>query len=88
MLLGRVTIHGESMWPLLVPEKAYLVTGILRPRVGDVVLAETGDGLVVKRIARIERGILSLEGTVSWSSRYEVSRESVKGVLLKARWKY
>lgn len=89
-----VRVRGESMWPVLVPGRRYLATTFMKARDGDIVVADTPDGIVVKRVVRCVCALASrhtlephlhLSGMVSWSSAYVVSPEQICGVLVRSR---
>jgi hypothetical protein len=56
-----LNVRGESMLPLLHEGDVVLVNIAAVPRPGDVVLARTEDGYVVKRLARISTAGVLLE---------------------------
>lgn len=62
--LGRyvaLNVSGESMSPLLHDGDVVLVNMAASPRPGDIVLARTDEGYVVKRLARISTAGVLLE---------------------------
>jgi len=83
-----VRISGESMWPSLVPGRHYAVSGLLRPRIGDDIVAANPreeSSFIVKKITAHEGGNWILNGTVPWSSSFTVVPQDVVGVLLRSR---
>lgn len=92
-MLGRVLflvrVSGESMWPSLVPGRRYWATSLLKPRVGDVVVAVHPHDhtiFVVKKITTHDGNAYGLDGTVPWSSSFTVPADTVVGVLLHSRF--
>jgi hypothetical protein len=93
-ILFRVRVSGESMWPGLVPGRHYWASGLLKPRVGDTVVAEhprEPGTFVVKKVTvlngerngrKADRQV-SLDGTMPWSSSFVVAADSIAGVLLE-----
>jgi hypothetical protein len=83
-----VRVSGESMWPSFVPGKHYAASGLLRPRVGDDVVARNPneDGFVVKKITAHRGENWELNGTVPWSSSFTVAPQDVVGVVLRSRF--
>ncbi len=76
------------MWPSLVPGRHYAVSGLLRPRVGDDIVAANPhepEQFVVKKITTHEGDNWVLNGTVPWSSSFTVAPQDVVGVVLRSR---
>jgi SOS-response transcriptional repressor LexA len=56
-----LNVTGESMVPLLHDGDVVLVNMAAEPRAGDVVLARTDEGYVVKRLANVSPAAITLE---------------------------
>lgn len=85
MLLFRVKVEGESLWPELIPGRIYWASGLPRTRVGDYVVfkdPENPSRNIVKKVKEMRNGTLSVEGTIKRSASYEITSENVIGRLL------
>ncbi len=51
VMLRRVV--GHSMWPALAPDDLVVATGLVKPRIGEVVVANVDGREVIKRVAAI-----------------------------------
>lgn len=87
MILFRVRVRGESMWPHLVSGKTYFASGILKPRIGDYVVFHSSlyEDPIVKRVDALDGDILRVNGSVSWSSSFTPHISDVIGVLIAQR---
>ncbi len=69
-LIFLVKVEGESAWPNLVPEKRYLATNLLKPKVSDFIVFQNPKNrkeIFVKKVKEIKNNFYFVEGTVSWS---------------------
>jgi len=66
-----VRVQGESGWPMLVPGRRYLASGLFVPRTSDWAVFrhphEPGT-IYIKRVREILDTGYIMEGTVSWAS--------------------
>jgi hypothetical protein len=78
------------MWPRLIPNRRYLATSLLGPRVGRIVVAHHPyeSGFLVKKIDKITGDRLHLVGLVSWSDSYTVTKDAVLGVVFWTRMRW
>lgn len=84
-LLFRVKVHGESMWPVLTPERTYWASNLIKPKVGRIAVArapEAPHGYVIKKITKIENGQYTLDGLTTDSFTYQIPREEILGILI------
>ncbi len=81
-LFFRVKVSGESMWSKLIPGKTCWASSLLPIRLGDIVIAQSPDGIIVKRLVTITADSIELAGTVSWSSNYTLPKKSIVGRLI------
>lgn len=87
--LFLVKVEGESAWPFLVPGRTYLVSSILRSRVGDFAVfrnPKNPNEIFVKKVTAVEGGRYSVESTVSWGTYRNdlevIDRRSILGRLI------
>jgi SOS-response transcriptional repressor LexA len=84
---GRVvaiTVHGDSMLPVLRPRDVVAIHVGARPVVGAMIVARNGDdGYVVKRVRRVGRQFLELESFNPAYAPFRLAREphAVVGVV-------
>lgn len=84
---GRVvaiTVHGDSMLPVLRPRDVVAIRVGARPTVGAMIVARNGDdGYVVKRVRRVGRQFLELESFNPAYAPFRLAREphAVVGVV-------
>ena len=55
-------VYGHSMTPTLIPGQLIFATGLLKPKVGDIVIAKQDSREVVKRIELIANNKAKLTG--------------------------
>jgi nickel-type superoxide dismutase maturation protease len=63
--LRRVAVHGDSMRPALEAGDRLVVSGLLRPRPGDVVAVvdpRQEERVMVKRVASVDDGGITVVG--------------------------
>ena len=88
-VLFRVRVSGESMYPALLPGRAYWASGWLPIRVGDYIVFWSPNNQTerwIKRVKAIQPEGYVVEGLVSWSASSEmigtVPRRAVLGKIL------
>jgi len=89
--LRRVAVHGDSMRPALEPGDRLLVAGFLRPRPGDVVAVvdpRDGDRVMVKRVAAVDAGGVTVLGDHADASTDSRTFGSVDRALVLGRVVY
>lgn len=70
-LIFIVRVSGESGWPVLVPGKRYLASGLSVPRAGDWAVfcdPRYRQRTLIKRVSRVVDSGYIMEGMVSWAS--------------------
>lgn len=84
-----VKVDGESGWPVLIPGRFYLVSDLLKPKLGDWVVFKNPknfENIFIKKVNGFQKGQYILEGLVSWSSSIRdfgpVPKELILGKLL------
>lgn len=87
-----VRAEGESLWPHIVPDRRYLASGLLSPRIGDfAVFRNPRDPrrVFVKRVGEAGHGFYRMESAVSWGSSSDdfgvVPRKLILGKVLCKR---
>jgi signal peptidase I len=85
--LGWYRVTGESMLPTLRPGRILWGWGWFKPRAGQLVVAQVGRLVVIKRIVRVEPGGVWLEGdnaVLSHDSRHYglVAFEQIKARIM------
>ncbi len=84
MIIFRVKISGESLWPELIPGRTYWATGLCAPQAGDYAVFKDpagGDKFIVKKVAGVQNGLYDLRGTISRSASYKVPKDQILGRL-------
>ena len=46
-------VVGSSMWPALAPDDIVIASGLIKPKVGEVVVARIGGRDIIKRVAAV-----------------------------------
>ncbi len=85
MILFRVKISGESLWPELIPGRTYWATSIFTPKVGDYAVFRNPaepEKIIVKKVKDIQSGIFDLRGTIARSASYKVPKSNILGRIL------
>lgn len=66
VILNKFIVRGNSMAPTFVPGETVLVSAIpyiiRRPRVGDIVVAQIKEKMILKRIKRVSENTVFLVG--------------------------
>jgi len=81
----RVKIEGESLWPKLIPGKMYYASNLRQPKEGRYVVFKNPrnkNESFIKKVSRIVDDAYFVEGTVSWSSSFTISRSDIIGTLI------
>lgn len=88
-ILFRVRIGGESMWPGLVPGRAYWASSLVKPKKGSIIVFKHprhAEQFLVKRIAEVTNEGYRVESSVSWGSSSDnlgiIDPSHVTGTLL------
>lgn len=85
MLLFRVKVEGESLWPELIPGRVYWASKLVQPRVGQYVVFKNpadASGYFVKKVLKVDNDILGVGGTISRSSKHMLKKQEIMGTLL------
>lgn len=83
MMLFRVTVTGESMWPILVPGQTYWASSLLPIRVGSIVVAKMPHRTIVKLVDTVDEDTIRLIGTRNRSTPITVNQSAILGRLLR-----
>jgi signal peptidase I len=81
-----IPVRGDSMWPALRSgDLAGFVLLNRAPKRGDVVIARTRAGLVIHRVLRVRRGLVTLQGDSCRRADRPIRESALIGVVHQVR---